>query len=389
MRGKTQKYTTEEVKKILDQQFEYELIGEYVNHKTQIIVKDKIGYLYNTLFGNILNGHKPYPFNIDNKYTIENLRLFIQRNLIGFKLLDIIYKSKKDKINLIDEDGFLYQSFISDLKNNHKPVKFHPSNSYTIFNIKLWIIKNNKSLELISNSYISLKSKLTFRCMKETCKEQFEMSMDDLLYKNCSCPYCSGHWVGKSNCLANKMPEIAKYWNNVKNEISAYEITCGSSSQKYWWICDQCGYEWESTVLNKKNSNTCPNCTRSVGEGLVYKYLKKNNYFFDDEYPFNDLLSPYGNPLRFDFAVFTDENLSDLFCLIEFDGEGHYSNKPFGNISYIRTKQNDKLKDLYCTRNNIKLIRIPFWLVNNIDSILEKELPVFLQNTNYEIMEEL
>ena len=33
-------------------------------------------------------------------------------------------------------------------------------------------------------------------------------------------------------------------------------------------------------------------------------------------------------------------------------------------------KQNDNIKTQYCQNNNIKLIRIPYWELNNIETIL-------------------
>lgn len=36
----------------------------------------------------------------------------------------------------------------------------------------------------------------------------------------------------------------------------------------------------------------------------------------------------------------------------------------------------DAIKTNYCKQNGIKLIRIPYWNLNNIESILDKELEV-------------
>ena len=82
---------------------------------------------------------------------------------------------------------------------------------------------------------------------------------------------------------------------------------------------------------------------------------------FQEEYSFPDLISNTGHPLRFDFAVFDDNN--DIDFLIEYQGEQHYKPKSkFGGIQGLRKQQyNDMLKREYCKKRNIKLLAIP-WL---------------------------
>lgn len=41
---------------------------------------------------------------------------------------------------------------------------------------------------------------------------------------------------------------------------------------------------------------------------------------------------------------------------------------------FLKVKENDKIKDEYCKNNNIKLIRIPYWEFNNIESILQQQI---------------
>lgn len=57
---------------------------------------------------------------------------------------------------------------------------------------------------------------------------------------------------------------------------------------------------------------------------------------------------------------------------IEYDGEFHYIiNKRMGGVDkLISTKIRDTIKNDYCRRNNINLIRIPYWDYNKIETIL-------------------
>ena len=61
---------------------------------------------------------------------------------------------------------------------------------------------------------------------------------------------------------------------------------------------------------------------------------------------------------------------------IEFNGAQHY--KPIklfgGEEKFIQQQERDMTLRLYCEQNKIKLIEIPYWDINNIDTILTKEL---------------
>ena len=76
---------------------------------------------------------------------------------------------------------------------------------------------------------------------------------------------------------------------------------------------------------------------------------------------FPELVSTNGRPLRFDFAVFDDNN--DLDFLIEYQGVQHYEPKSkFGGLSGLRKQQyNDMKKREFCAKHGITLIAIPYW----------------------------
>jgi len=356
----------------------FELISDkYIDSNTNLILKDKDGYLYTALLGNLLNNHIPYKFDVDNQYTLNNIRLFLKLNLNDFSLADETYKRKKHKITLHDKDGYYYQSFLKDLENGCLPQKFHSSNKFTINNINLWLKINNKNFELLSEKYIDNRHKLIWQCLSENCGEIFDMNLRDILYSNCGCPYCAGIRVGLSNCLATKNPELAKEWHPIKNgDITPYDVTCGSSRERYWWKCNKCKHEWKSNVLNRNNGTNCPKCNESKGEKQLDIILSKYNIHHDSQYAFGDLVGIKGGLLRFDSSVFWDEKMTQLRMLIEYDGEQH-----FRWIEGMMIKEefetlqiHDQLKNKYCKNNNIKLLRIPYWDFNNIEKILMREL---------------
>ncbi len=65
----------------------------------------------------------------------------------------------------------------------------------------------------------------------------------------------------KGQSLAEKYPELAAQWHPTKNgELTAYDISSGSS-KKAWWKCyKEEDHEWEAAVSNRSNGRGCPIC---------------------------------------------------------------------------------------------------------------------------------
>lgn len=78
-------------------------------------------------------------------------------------------------------------------------------------------------------------------------------------------------------------------------------------------------------------------------------------------------------PLRFDFYL-PEQNI-----LIEYDGQGHFKKVNYsGKMSdremqqrLNRTQQLDEIKNTWAKKNNIKLVRIPYWEYKNIPTIVK------------------
>lgn len=94
----------------------------------------------------------------------------------------------------------------------------------------------------------------------------------------------------------------------------------------------------------------------SVGELKINQLLTENNIPFIQEKKFDSCISPKGNPLRFDFYV-------NNKYLIEYDGEQHFLEVPnniYTKEELEKIKEYDKIKNQWCEKNNIPLIRINY-----------------------------
>lgn len=131
--------------------------------------------------------------------------------------------------------------------------------------------------------------------------------------------------------------------------------------------CNKCGLKFlcnPHNHLSKYNKCGCPHCSKSNGEKLIYGFLKNNNILFEDQKTFEGL--KYKHDLKFDFF------LIDFNTCIEFDGEQHRNPKHYFNKFNDFTEQQikDELKNEYCKKNGISLIRIEN--IKDIKSILMK-----------------
>ena len=132
--------------------------------------------------------------------------------------------------------------------------------------------------------------------------------------------------------------------------------------QVVWEIkCRKCGKHYFAApgeLIGERNhrSNPCQ-CWKkySIGVQKIINILNENNIEYEMEKKFDTCLSQKSFVLPFDFFL-TKENI-----LIEYDGEQHFK-ICFGQTEekLKKQKENDFIKNSWCLKNNIPLIRIPY-----------------------------
>jgi len=357
-----------EVKKFVED-LGYELISA-INNKShwKLIIRDKLGYYYTPQLSNLKLGRIPEKFNTNNKFTLNNIKLWLKLNNLQYDLLSKKYEGSAKYLILRDYDGFLYTTTWDHLKKNHFPRKFDKNNLYTIYNIKLWC--KSKDFELLSNIYKGSYNNLEWKCKK--CGHTFIRNWQEI-YRGQICNYC--------NCLAIKYPELCEEWDYIKNkDVTPYDISYGCETN-YWWNCKKCNNSWSTSPNNRTYmKSSCPKCAETKGEKQLDIILTKYNIPHDSQYTFNDLRGIGNGLLRFDVPVFWDIEKTKLRLLIEYDGEFHYK-KIYEDDGYETLQIHDQLKNEYCQKHNIKLLRIPYWDYDNIEQILCQELNLpYIQN---------
>ena len=176
-------------------------------------------------------------------------------------------------------------------------------------------------------------------------------------------------------CLIKEKSRESNYIDRtgqVYNKLTVLEID-EEKTQKHkngiYWKCRcDCGNYTSvlGTFLEQNKVKSCGCIKTSLGEEKIEQILIQNNICYKKEYCCKNLKGDNNTSLRFDFAIL-DKN-QNLVCLIEFDGEQHY--KPveiWGGEEGLKHRQNnDNKKNKYCEENKIRLIRIPYWEINNL-----------------------
>ena len=74
------------------------------------------------------------------------------------------------------------------------------------------------------------------------------------------CPYCSGLILLKGfNDLSTTYPQIASEWSERNLPLEA-DMVNAKSRKNVWWKCKKCGNEWKAVIHSRVNGSICPVC---------------------------------------------------------------------------------------------------------------------------------
>lgn len=185
--------------------------------------------------------------------------------------------------------------------------------------------------------------------------------LDGIEYKQRPDSHISGRCpeVNKKIRLVNEeFIESAKKIH--KNRYDYSKVMYETTKKPVDIICKKHGI-FKQKPMTHLNGSGCKLCSESRGEYLVRFYLEMNSINYELQKTFEDCKNI--NKLPFDFY------LPDYNICIEFDGTQHHKINHFfgGKEAFERLKINDKIKNEYCIKNNINLIRL-----NNIKNIENK-----------------
>lgn len=229
---------------------------------------------------------------------------------------------------------------------------------------KIKTICEENDYDLISDfsDFKDVSQSFSFSCKKHGIQT---MMIQSFIYGH-KCYYC-GREENKNKKMFSKS-HVLNYINNNGCKLLNPDDYIGISFRNLSIECS-CGKIFTTSFQNFKDKKvrTCFSCSskESVGEKRIREWLEKNKIIYEKEKRFKNCRDK--RPLPFDFY------LPEYNLIIEFDGIQHF--KPIrGEKSYQITKEHDKIKNEYCVKNNIDLIRIKYDQFYKIDEILKKTI---------------
>lgn len=445
---------------------------------SRLILESKEGYKYETTIKNLKNRKNPKWFTVKNPHYEHNVNNYIKINDINVKLKNIknnililicscgreyectwsrfysqkqhtcVYCSKdrideneilllikdrnmkiikrpsetlllKSNIVVMDENKYLYNTTPFAIRNNTELYPIHKMNKYTLYNMKIYIAKNNMNCIPMTNKYINSNTNMEWEC---ACGNHFTKTWSDLLrtpwctdcsnenmrnmlqkdnnkvkndfknkglamlesYKNTAgrvlCIDADGyyHKVQHCNVIEDSFkPSIVDKTSpqytilNIHNYIKNNNLPCKLNSKEYTGSSDnnlifecKCGNKYITSwyTFISTNRYRCEKCSKSISKIALAteEWLDLNNIKYKKEFTFDDCKDVFRLP--FDYAIIDNNN--DLKLIVEVDGRQHLY-PSFGDDSFIITIIHDAIKNSYCEDNNIKLIRIPYWEFEN------------------------
>lgn len=265
-------------------------------------------------------------------------------------------------------------------------------------------------IEMNNLSIIDYQSHDCIICICNICKYEFKNNHRNLSYNKFSCKYCRLimdsklikdnivklikidksliHLVCKNNhryiqdrrnllsnkgcneCYLNnkkiKKDELIIKLFNIHGDYYDYDLSNYKTLHTKIKISCEKNHIFYQKASNHLQGKGCPICRESHGERKIRTYLENKKINYIREKKFIDCF--YINRLPFDFY------LPDYNMCIEFDGIQHF--KPIkqfgGDIEFIKTQKKDKIKDEYCLKNHIHLLRISN--IDNVDILLNINL---------------
>lgn len=217
------------------------------------------------------------------------------------------------------------------------------------------------------SEYCGTHKNITVKCL--VCGNIFEQRAGEHLKYGCK--YCGRVQASKSNTInVSEFEELARKIHEDKY-VYCQDYVGGKYKIKIWCKVHK-EYFMQNAGSHIHMKCGCPKCKAySRGETKICNFLDLHNivYEYDKALPG----CKYQRQLNFDFFLPKPYNM----C-IEFDGPHHFRvvkyNTKVTDLEDIQKR--DQIKNTYCEENGIKLLRIPYWELNNIEKILSEELKI-------------
>lgn len=257
-----------------------------------------------------------------NKRTKEEVKELVEKT--GYIYIDDYYINQKHrKVIVQDKKGYKYDVHLSNVLNGRGVTVVDKRNKFSLENISLWLKLNNSQFELSENStYLNAREKLNLYCKK--CKDYPTMSWMNISMKK-GCGVCCGKQVGIYHNLEFQRPDIAAEWHpSLNKNLIPKNFTCGSHDNIYW-ICQKGHSYLSSIKNRTKGRGcgVCSREQQESKIATELKNYILNKYNAKEEYPIFTNLET-NRPLPYDIYIYGGENPEVNGIYIEVHSLQHY-----------------------------------------------------------------
>lgn len=198
-------------------------------------------------------------------------------------------------------------------------------------------------------NYKNVSTKIQIICSKHSI---FEQTPKNHILRKSGCPKCAVEY--KANKLKLSQTEFINISNKTHNNKYEYSlVNYINNATNVDIICPIHG-KFNQKPSHHMRGIGCPFCNDSKGELKIKSFLDKNQIIYIRNKTFNNCIDI--GKLKFDFY------LPNSNMIIEFDGIQHFKpNHAFGgNEEFNNIQRRDNIKNEYCNKNSILLIRIRY-----------------------------
>lgn len=342
--------TIEDMKKLFAEKG-YNLLDEVYNNNKQYLSFEKDGYIYYNTYNGFIKTTNPKKWSAKNPYSIQNLRTYLCKEDVQIKIPDQSYNY--DKLEAVCSCGNHYfvswDNFINTKQyqcpdcGRKKSAKNHVKDIY----IELMKEKELQSIEEYKGCKHTQHFKLSNGYIIKTSMYQVKHNgnIEDTIFD-----ICNDYTIDNMQLyLRDNIPSLKLLSNTYTGAKSRYTFLC------------ECGRQfeavWQTVYFGQKSK--CEYCTKFASSLAVKteQWLNEHSIAYKKEKTYPDC--QYKGKLRFDYY------LPEFNSIVEIDGNQHDKPVRFGNMTqeeaekaFVETQIRDRIKNEYCKKNNIPLLRI-------------------------------
>lgn len=232
------------------------------------------------------------------------------------------------------------------------------------------LLHPNNEYDYTNTVYKNTKTDVTILCKLHG----YWTTKADNILGGCGCPTCG--LLNRKYAPSISAEDVIIKANKIHNNKYSYDMTGYiNADSKITITCPKHKkLPFKQRVSSHFEGYGCPHCKTSKGETKIRKYLENKNLSFTSQHKFDDCI--HKRRLSFDFAVYGNKTLK---CVIEYNGQQHYQiikwhgSDEKNERAFEMYKLRDKIKEEYCTINNIPLLILRYD-DNNVEVTLENFL---------------